>query len=63
MALIKTDAAKAQEIQNKAVETQRKAAYEQEADPLFFKWQRGEITQQVWLDKVEEIKTRYPKSE
>jgi len=39
---------------------QRRYAYGQEADPLFFKWQRGESTEQAWLDKVIEIKTRYP---
>jgi len=38
---------------------QRRAAYQQEADPLFFKWQRGETTQQKWLDKVAEIKQRF----
>ena len=36
----------------------RRLAYEQEADPLFFKWQRDEGTRQQWLDKVAEIKTR-----
>jgi hypothetical protein len=36
----------------------RRIAYAQEADPLFFKWQRGEATQQQWLDKVAEIKSR-----
>lgn len=39
----------------------RKVAYISEADPLFFKYQRGEITEQEWLDKVAEIKLRYPK--
>ena len=39
----------------------RAEAYRNESDPLFFKWQRGEIEQQVWLDKVAEIKARYPK--
>ena len=34
-------------------------AYITESDPLFFKWQRGEIQKQIWLDKVAEIKTRY----
>jgi hypothetical protein len=38
---------------------QRKAAYETEADPLFFKAQRGEATMEDWLAKVEEIKQRY----
>ena len=42
-------------------EANRKAAYIAEADPLFFKAQRGEVEQQVWLDKVAEIKARYPK--
>ena len=37
---------------------QRKAAYQNEADPLFFKWQRGEGTQEAWLAKVAEIKNR-----
>jgi hypothetical protein len=34
-------------------------AYRVESDPLFFKAQRGEATQQEWLDKVAEIKARY----
>jgi hypothetical protein len=47
----------------KAAETEasRKAAYIAEADPLFFRSQRGEIEEQVWLDKIAEIKARYPK--
>lgn len=38
----------------------RRAAYQSESDPLFFKYQREEIEKQVWLDKVEEIRQRYP---
>ena len=38
----------------------RTNAYRDEADPLFFKWQRDEATHQDWLDKIEEIKLRYP---
>ena len=38
----------------------RRAAYEAESDPLFFKWQRGEGTEQEWLDKIAEIQARYP---
>lgn len=30
-----------------------------EADPIFFKSQRGEATHQDWLDKVTEVKARY----
>jgi hypothetical protein len=38
----------------------RRAAYAAESDPIFFMAQRGEATQQQWLDKIAEIKTRYP---
>lgn len=48
--------------QNEEANTRARAeAYQNEADPLFFKWQRGEGTQEAWLAKVEEIKSRYPK--
>jgi hypothetical protein len=43
------------------IEKQRRSAYATESDPIFFKWQRGEATQQEWLDKIAEIKARYPK--
>lgn len=43
-----------------AVREQRQQAYQQEADPLFFKSQRGDATHQEWLDKVAEIKARFP---
>ena len=46
--------------QRAAIETQRRNAYTQEADPLFFSYQRGEATEQEWLDKVTEIKLAYP---
>jgi len=42
------------------VEAQRRQAFQQEADPLFFKWQRGEATEQEWLGKVQQIRERYP---
>jgi hypothetical protein len=38
----------------------RAEAYREESDPLFFKAQRNEATMQDWLDKVEEIRQRYP---
>ena len=38
----------------------RALAYKNESDPIFFRWQRGEATEQEWLDKIEEIKLRYP---
>lgn len=40
-------------------EQNRYNAYIAESDPLFFKWQRGEIEKQVWLNKVAEIKEKY----
>jgi hypothetical protein len=39
----------------------RRAAYIAEADPLFFKAQRGEATLDEWQAKVAEIKARIPK--
>ena len=39
----------------------RRAAYIAEADPLFFKAQRGEATMEEWQAKVQEIKARFPK--
>jgi hypothetical protein len=41
-------------------EALRRAAYQAEADPLFFKSQRGEAQQSDWLAKVAEIKSRFP---
>jgi len=38
----------------------RAAAYASEADPLFFKAQRGEVTIEEWQAKVAEIRNRYP---
>jgi hypothetical protein len=41
----------------------RRAAYITEADPLFFKAQRGEATMEEWQAKVAEIKSRFPKGD
>lgn len=43
-----------------AVTAARAAAYVKESDPLFFKYQRGEVHKEDWLAKVAEIKARYP---
>ena len=43
-----------------AAQRNRASAYTAEADPLFFKAQRGEATIEEWEAKVEEIRTRYP---
>ena len=41
-------------------ERNRATAYATEADPLFFKAQRGEATMDEWNAKVAEIRARYP---
>lgn len=43
-----------------AVTARRATAYRDEADPLYFKAQRGESTMEEWLAKVAEIKARFP---
>ena len=43
------------------VQANRLAAYTAEADPLFYQYQRDDVTKQVWLDKIAEIKLRFPK--
>jgi hypothetical protein len=48
------------ELPNKQVEAARLAAYEQTSDPLYFKWQRGDGTEQEWLDAVAAVKTANP---
>jgi hypothetical protein len=50
------------ELADTAAKAGRAAAYRNEADPLFFGWQRNENEEQDWLDKVAEIRTRFPYS-
>ena len=50
---------KPQEEIDEINEQLRAEAYRNESDPLFFKYQRGELDKQEWLDKVAEIKQRY----
>lgn len=47
-------------LANADAERARAAAFRSEADPLFFGWQRGENSEQQWLDKVAEIRARHP---
>lgn len=47
--------------ENEANKILRAEAYKQESDPIFFKWQRGEATQQEWLDKITDILQRFPR--
>lgn len=50
------------EAHNDLMRAERGKAYAAEADPLFFKWQRGEdgVTEQEWLDAVAAIRERFP---
>ena len=43
-----------------AVEQARAQAYRETADPLFFQYQRGEVTEAEWLAAVEAVKTAHP---
>lgn len=38
----------------------RRAAYAESADPVFFKWQRGEATESDWLAAVAAVKAQFP---
>jgi hypothetical protein len=61
MSLISIDTTKLATKKEQEAERNRKEAYFNESDPLFFKAQRGDTTMQEWLDKVSEIKARFPK--
>jgi hypothetical protein len=43
-----------------SIKRQRAEAYATEADPMFFKAQRGEIDMAEWENKVQEIRERFP---
>jgi hypothetical protein len=38
----------------------RAAAYPVDSDPIFFQYQRGQKTQQDWLDAVDAVQAKYP---
>lgn len=59
--LLQDPAAPTAEALAAAVTASREAAYRSESDPLFFKYQRGEVAEQLWLEKIAEIKARFPK--
>lgn len=48
------------ELACQQVERKRQAEYKQSADGLFFGWQRGENTEQEWLDAVRAVKDANP---
>ena len=48
------------ENQVAAVEQARLVAYEQQSDPIFFKWQRGDATELEWREAVAKVKAENP---
>jgi hypothetical protein len=48
------------DITREDVEGERRLAYQSDSDPLFFGWQRGENTEQDWLDAVQAVKDANP---
>jgi hypothetical protein len=48
------------ERQVATVESVRLTAYEQQSDPLFFKWQRGDATELEWREAVAKVKAENP---
>jgi hypothetical protein len=48
------------ETQLMLIRGSRSAAYREISDPIFFQWQRGEKTEQEWLDAVAEINAVNP---
>jgi hypothetical protein len=48
------------ELAYEQVERSRQQAYQETADPLFFEYQRGDATEQEWLDAVQAVKDAHP---
>jgi len=45
---------------HRVVELARAEAHRKISDPLFFQYQRGEVTEQEWLDTVQAVKDAHP---
>lgn len=58
--MILIDEVKQKEIINQNAKLARAKEYAEIADPLFMKYQRGEVARQDWLDAVEGIRLKYP---
>jgi hypothetical protein len=48
------------DAQYAAVQAARHAAYVTDADPVFFRWQRQQATEQEWLDAVASVDATHP---
>jgi hypothetical protein len=49
-----------EEIAKEDVEKLRKQAYQEIADPIFFKYQAGESTEEEWMAARQSVKDSYP---
>jgi hypothetical protein len=48
------------ENEYKKIELKRFEQYRLTSDPIFFKWQRGDATENDWLQSIDEIKLANP---
>ena len=48
------------EVAYEQVEQARQEAYSETSDPIFFEYQRGDKTEQEWLDAVQAVKDAHP---
>lgn len=48
------------EIAKELRDVARRAAYMEQSDPVFFKWQRGEATEAEWKAAVAAVKAQFP---
>ena len=48
------------EVAYAKVEADRQVAYRETADPIFFEFQRGDMTEADWLDAVQAVKDANP---
>lgn len=45
---------------NAEQEQNRLKAYQEQSDPIFFLFQRGEATEEEWKEEIEKVKQQYP---
>lgn len=42
------------------IDNLRRQGYQTQSDPIYFEWQRGDKTEQEWLDAVQAVKNAHP---
>lgn len=52
--------AEAERKEFESIKLSRQAGYQQTSDPIFMQYQRGEATEQEWLDAVQAVKDANP---